>query len=216
MKLRKKTISLTKLLIIGFITIAIASVFVFNIEALVTEGEKKEEIFQKLSSLKSSYVTSEIDFSESAKEYDAMFEEEAELLVYMHDNVDGFEVSDRLQNATYLTTIVVNPSDVTDPEKHYTSSQCKDGTVYALDFSGAGSEFIYNSLSWSSYAIVQEILSQNDLILITSKDGSIQFNPADTSLEGKNVSELGFEISDIALEDTVYLKINDEKYYTAS
>lgn len=212
MKTRKKTITLTKLLFIALINMILASVFIFNFEAITTESEKKEELFQKLHSIKSSVTTSASDLTDMAVEYGLMFDQELEALVYADDNVDNFEITENVKEAL-SNTIVVNPSD--SEKKDYCSEASKDGTVYALNINKDNS-FVDVTLNAASNSIIKDILSNKDLIIVTDKDGIITLYPEHDELEGKNISTLGFKISDLKPEDTVNLNIDGNNYYTAS
>ncbi len=216
MNTRKRTISLTKLLIIEFITVIIASVFVFHIESVATESEKKEELFQKLTSIKSYYNTSALDMSNMLESYENLFVEEAQAFVYVHNHIDGFSINDKLRDASPSAEILINPSP-SDSDDTYYSAQCEDGTVYALNFADEDDDsFIINTISDQLGDLIDETLAKNDLIFIANKKGEILFYPQDYMMEGEQVSQLGFEISDLELEDTTDITINGEKYYTAA
>ncbi len=214
MNTRKKTMSLTKLLFIEFIIMVIASVAVFHIEAVTTESEKKEEIFQKLNHIKSSVTQSNTDIEVFGDAYDGLFTEEAQAIAYAHNHIDGFEITKRINDADENTIIHVNPE--TKDDTTYYTAQCEDGTVYALEYVENDYSLINLTFNVTSDQMIQEILSQNDLIIEVSGDGTIELYPTDDNMEEKNISELGFDLSDLVLEDAVNLTIKGENYYTAS
>lgn len=211
MKTRKKTIALTKLLFIALINMILASVFIFNFEAITTESEKKEELFQKLHSIQSSVITSAADLTDMAVQYGEMFDQELNAFVYADNTVDNFEITENVKKAL-TNTLDINPSN--PDKKDYCSTASNDGTVYAFD--NNKDNFVDVTLNAASDSIIRDILSSNDLIIVANEKGVINLYPEHDELEGKNVSALGFKISDLKPEDTVNLNIKGANYYTAS
>ncbi len=210
---KRKTISLTKLLIFECVILTLVSFFIFRMEARVTETERKEEMIQKITLIKSSYFSA-IESSKHIEDfYTQLLSSEVKSIAYLADHVEGFELSERLTHFFSNPEIVINPED-TD-RKDYQTAQSQDGTTYALE---KVPDVIFDTAYDECFrlAINQNILSKQDLFIITSEDGKIVYSTSDGDMHPKTVSDLGFKMSDLKMEDSVNIKINGTKYYTAA
>ncbi len=209
---KKKTIRLRTLLIIEAILILIGSFFIFRMEDSTAQSQKKEEILQELEFVKNQTSHfNEIDVNDTQTLQNIM-QAEVCSLAYAHQHIPDFEITAQIRSASTFGDIFVNP--VLNDSRSYVTSTALDGTVYAIDIT----EYKKSLPAYDTFEIADDVFPQlfeeDDLYFILDENGTILDYPADSKMEGQNISKLGIKLSQITLEDGSWLNINNERYFT--
>ena len=215
--MKKRTITLRKILISDLIVLLLMGVFLYYVETRVTEERMQRNLRDRLANLQDVLEQADSDTYDTQYRYDQRMYSTAKGLAFLYDHEEEFEISFDLYTTFGVSDIQIGKEDeiIKDEEMfYYYQADTNDGKVVSVGVSKYEVKLILDSI-YTEEKIINKMGNLTDMFLITNEDGSIRYYQEE-GFTGKEVSALGITMDDLADGEAGWLKINNNWYYVCS
>jgi len=220
MKDKKPTIYLHQALIRGFLLVAVIMVVLFVAETTITERSQSQNLRERLDTITVTFSKSYEETQELTQLYNDAMKAKAESLAFLLDNNDKYNED----NVSELCDLYdVEEIYVEDRSfDHYDSEGYRfyralreNGQYVTIRQSVEELDEILNSV-YTQNKVLENMITLDDMFfIVTTSTGDILYFPDETYI-GKNISSLGIEMSDLNLNEAVWLRIAGRSYFLSS
>ncbi len=215
MKRNRKEVTLKTILLYEAIILLLIGVALFIVETRVTEAAQKKNLIKRLDSLTATFSQSYQQTQELTELYEDMLRSKAGSIAYMLDNGHGFTADQETLELYQLDAVYFDMPLSPPDDALYASVVSGNGTRVTVKKDRSELDTILNNV-YTENRIINSVINNSDLFfIVTTSSGRIVYYP-DSEFIGRDISDLGITLSDLAVNDAKWLRIDKRTFYTSS
>ena len=220
-KKKKKKMSFAEYIGFEMFSLLLIAIVIFAAETRVTERAQLRNLRERLESLTETFNKSYEETLDLSNIYNTSQTDKAQSVAYYLDStgIDGSVIKDELVQISQVDDIFVAADDYVDYVNNdvwiYHRATRQDGSKIVIKTSKEEIDRLLDNI-YTQNKVISSIVNLKDLFfIVTTRDGEIVYYP-DSSFIGKNITDLGIELSDLSLDNAKWLRLNNQRYYTSS